>query len=153
MSPNEVIRQFDAKHGNTGIIIGQYPGVFYYADGSKRENNPYGYLADADEFSPQDRTRNQLRYHQELLRRARNKFDDMKQELHTQAKAAQRGQCNPPSQDDLAKLRELQRAVKQAQKGVNDAQAALTKLMPGQGQVFHSTAADDVLRQLDRIEV
>lgn len=150
MTPGETMRNFDRKYGEgSAIVVG---GYVYYPDGSYREVNPAGFYAHAEDLPPLKVADNKVRYHVEALKRAKAMFDEMKLRLKFQAKAAQKGPLSAPSEEDLDKLKELRGAVRQAQKGAEAARAEWNELKPG--PVIHdSTVADEVLRQLNRIEV
>lgn len=129
MTPNDVAREFDKRHGQF-VIVGEYPGVLIHQDGSKRENNPLGFYMHAEDLPPVERCRNKLRFQEELLKRAQRSFENQKQQLVSLTKANQRQGFPPPGSTELDKLKELRKAVKQAQEGAEAARAELSKLTP-----------------------
>jgi hypothetical protein len=74
--------------------------------------------------------KSQVRYHEERLRRAAEKFEAMKNELHSSALAARRQGSHGLDKADLKPLKELQKLVKQRQRELEAAHETRDQLTP-----------------------
>jgi hypothetical protein len=125
------IRQFNLANGSDGI---QLRGWFVYSNGARRDTDPMGILSPPP-ADPRERVEIQTMYHEELLRRAVQAFDEFKQQMVANAKLNlnQTSQVPPPPCDQEAavqKLLELQDVVRARQKTVETFKRRLEALRP-----------------------
>jgi hypothetical protein len=125
------VQQFDLKNGGDCIRIGNR---LLYSNGAWRDSTPYGLLVDPpdDDF---ERCKLVVEYRQELLKRAVNKFTDLKRAMQFVAKEAQRtiahvSPVTSPSKEDIADLRQLQAEVRACQAKLQEAKDDLDKHTP-----------------------
>lgn len=106
------IRAFDQRNGGNPVDHNQW---LYYANGAKREFEPYGALIDppADEYQ---RFTNVLRYHEGRLAKAMHSFQNLREQLLM---------CPYPDKAALDELKRLQTLVGERNAAVAEAKEQL----------------------------
>lgn len=135
-------QQFDILHKGTSIAIGNY---FIYADGAMMERPDYGLTYDPPP-DPYQLALVQVRYYEELHRRAVEEFSELKESLHRGVTASQRENLPPPPSSELERLRQLKRLVRKYQSLLNNYRERAEASMPESKRL--SREADGVIREL-----
>lgn len=139
-------QQFKTKHGDSVEIN----GILWFKDGAWCEPVPWG----ASKEPPEDhfeRWRRIATYREVKLARATNTFNEMKRALEFRAKeairwAAAKAPPEPPSPDDIAKLKEAQKVVHHWQMQLDDARKELEANKPQKLKDRETRAAANHLR-------
>ncbi|WP_442510565.1 hypothetical protein SH528x_002190 [Novipirellula sp. SH528] len=117
------VEQFDAKHG-TPASDGSW---FYYADGAKREQSPYGALYEPSN-DPRQRLETVVWYRKIRLDHVAAEFDETKQRIKQHDL---RTQSETQIEASIRTLQTLQRRVRHAAEKYGEAADELKKVMPG----------------------
>jgi hypothetical protein len=158
-SVNYRVQQFDRQHGSDCINI---EGWLVYSDGAKRERSPLGALIDPPEDA-YERSKLQVRYREELLRRAVEEFQGLRQTLLQGAKTNLRHQYAepPPCADEeaVAQLKELQKVVRRRQRALYAARKQLEESKPDwvrrreSASVTNKQSNERFIAAVDRIKI
>ena len=114
------IEQFDLKHGPS-VYDGRW---IWYANGANRDGHPLGPLNEPP-ADPRQRHRNIVRYYETMLRHKVREFDDLKRQL------TENPGLFPDMDENVERLRRLQRTVRHRQRQLQTAQEELKRLSPG----------------------
>lgn len=154
----QLIEQFDAKHGGNGIRI---DGWVLFADGAQREYglSGYGMLREP----PNDlweRAKLTVIYYEHQLRQLTVQFNEMKQQLRAMAQShIQQVDVLPPPTEHLAKLKQLQVAIKSCQANLKKARERVEHEKPEQLRRREQMNAEckqrneDFIKELEAIQV
>lgn len=119
------VRQFDLENGNDAITIGDN-SFLYFSNGAKRDVEPMGILLDPpkDDY---ERYSNIVKYHGELLRRAKAEFNEEASNFREGNELAFRNRNTPSftKEDVLQALEPLKAKVQGHQKRLDEAQKLL----------------------------
>lgn len=156
----ELVDMFDKRHGGTGLRIGNSDtGRLYYADGSWRCGTHWsGPLVDCSDLTEPERLRNILKWHTEVLRRAKASFEKRRAEALNMAQSNAAHGIGPPT-DMLNKVKELADAVRQAQANRDAAQEALDATVPPPDRQREkqlakaAVAKDEFINDLNQIRI
>ena len=116
---------FDAKHGES-IIVGAWK---LYEDGAQRELSAFGAWVEPD-ADPYRRAQAIVRYHEVIVERATDAFTERKAFLKGLTESTFRDGYPPPSDDDIAQLKNARNRVRVCQRRLTLARQHLLAVTP-----------------------
>lgn len=149
------VDQFKIRNGNDAILI---RGWWVFSNGAMREQNPYGALRDPP-TNPFELWKVKVQYYEEKLRRATVEFDEWKRYLEGAAYGASQHGSAPPTEPQVAKLRELQAKVQERLADLNVARDSLEQNTPSHrrerlaAKAANQQEAEKVLSEIKSIKV
>jgi hypothetical protein len=120
------VKAFHAAHAVGGPSV-QWDGFIYYADGSYRDVDPVGVLAEPPS-SDFERLSNIVTYHKARLAKTITAFQDLKEQLLS---------SGPEQEEGLAKLAGLKAEVKKRRAALNKAEQNLALTETAQARRGH----------------
>lgn len=132
------VEQFDAKHGADAIRI---DGWFLYSNGARREDSqPYGMLLDPPK-DIRECGKWRIKYREELLRRATEKFNELRQRLKTHIDnvrkyADSNSPPSPPTEAQFEALEDAKAVVVRSQRALERVRTEVKDAYENQPEVI-----------------
>ena len=139
-------QQFDLKHGSDCLKVGS---IWLYSNGAYRDVHPEGLLAEPPR-DPYERSKLIVQYHEEKLRQASDKFNELKLELTYQGKAAVQHNTDDPSDAQIEELKRRLAEVRKCQADLATAKEQLDEHTPQWKKYVRP--AESVQRSQDRLK-
>lgn len=153
-----LIEEFHKCHDPSGPYIVEN-GWVYWPDGSRRESSAYGIMIDPPANDDHQLALYQRQYWQLLTTRKINEFNELKNALRSQARAAQTAGAYPPTAQDLERLKSLKSEVDSANAKLAEANEKVEATIPTEVKQRREAAEERVraggefLDALEKVEI